>query len=50
MNVLVKFLVVEDNVNSDLVLICKGNESVNDIKNTIEGKINTIIKIKYIKF
>ena len=50
MNVLVKFLIVTDNKDSDLVLHCKGTESIYDIQNKIENRINKLVKIKYIKF
>ena len=50
MNVLVKFLIVTDNKDSDLVLHCKGTESISDIQNVIENRINKIIKVKFIKF
>lgn len=50
MSVLVKFLIVEDNKDLDLVLICDGTESIYDIQNIIENKVNKIIKIKYVKF
>lgn len=50
MYVLVKFLMVGDNRDSDLILQCVGTESISDIQNIIEGKMNKLIKIKYIKF
>ena len=50
MSILVKFLIVDDNRDSDLVLQCEGTESISDIQNIIENKINKIIKVKYIKF